>query len=388
MKKKICLILLLLVLAPGPGMTAQGKSQAAIDVSGFDDSSHHWYDINDEEKTITPRADQKKYNKKQIAKIADNILLYQKTNGGWPKNYDMLAILTEDQRAAILAAKSETNTTFDNGATHRQVEYLAKAYHATNDQRYKDGSVRGIDFILSAQYANGGWPQFYPDTSGYRKYITFNDGAMGGVMSVLLQVEQNKSWFSFLDAERRAKVHAAFEKGLDCILRCQIRVGGKPTVWCQQHDNIDLRPQHARTFELASFCSMESAEIVTLLMRIDTPSADIVRAVDAAVQWFTENQIRGIKVVTVDAPPATFRFHSTKIDRVVKQDPNAPPTWTRFYELGAGRPLFCNRDGKPVYTLAEVERERRTGYAWYTDAPADVLKKYPAWQKRIALLNK
>ena len=72
----------------------QDKSKA-IDVGGFFDSSHHWYDINDDEKTIVPLPDQKKYKKSQIAEIADNILVYQKSNGGWPKNYDMLAILTE-----------------------------------------------------------------------------------------------------------------------------------------------------------------------------------------------------------------------------------------------------------------------------------------------------
>ena len=35
-------------------------------------------------------------------------------------------------------------------------------------------------------------------------------------------------------------------------------------------------------------------------------------------------------------------------------------------------------------TLAEIEHERRVGYAWYTDAPADLLRKdYPAWQLRL-----
>jgi hypothetical protein len=35
-----------------------------------------------------------------------------------------------------------------------------------------------------------------------------------------------------------------------------------------------------------------------------------------------------------------------------------------------------------LYSLAEVSRERRSGYAWYTDKPEKVLKKYPAWQKK------
>ena len=36
-------------------------------------------------------------------------------------------------------------------------------------------------------------------------------------------------------------------------------------------------------------------------------------------------------------------------------------------------------------SLAEIEHERRTGYAWYVDAPASLLSKdYPAWKAKHA----
>jgi hypothetical protein len=54
--------------------------------------------------------------------------------------------------------------------------------------------------------------------------------------------------------------------------------------------------------------------------------------------------------------------------------------------------LFCDRNSKFLYSLAEVSRERRNGYGWYTDAPNVVLDKYPEWQKKWApgenMLNK
>jgi RIO-like serine/threonine protein kinase len=34
--------------------------------------------------------------------------------------------------------------------------------------------------------------------------------------------------------------------------------------------------------------------------------------------------------------------------------------------------------------MAEVERERRTGYAWYIDWPQEVLDLYPEWQEKFA----
>ena len=43
-------------------------------------------------------------------------------------------------------------------------------------------------------------------------------------------------------------------------------------------------------------------------------------------------------------------------------------------------PIFCNRDSKIVYSLAEVLRERRDGYGWYTYQPQQVLDRYAAWR--------
>jgi hypothetical protein len=46
--------------------------------------------------------------------------------------------------------------------------------------------------------------------------------------------------------------------------------------------------------------------------------------------------------------------------------------------------MFCNRDSSIVYSLADVARERRAGYGWYTYGPQKVLDQYPAWQKKYA----
>ena len=275
-----------------------------------------------------------------------------------------------------------SQTTFDNGATHSQLEYLAHAYAATKDERYKSAFLHGVDFIISAQYGNGGWPQFYPDTSHYRKYITFNDGAMAGIMKLLFNIVYQKQDFDFIDVDTRNKIDSVFQRGIQCILDCQIKVNGIRTVWCQQHDNIDLRPQHARTFEPAALCSQESSELVLFLMKIKNPSRKIIDAVNNAVAWFDRSTIYGIKVETIKAPKTEYTYHTADFDKVVVADSSAPPMWSRLYEIETNKPLFCNRDGHPVYSLAEVERERRTGYGWYGYEPSKVLKKYAQWQKK------
>ena len=44
---------------------------------------------------------------------------------------------------------------------------------------------------------------------------------------------------------------------------------------------------------------------------------------------------------------------------------------------------MANRDGTKVYSLAEVHRERRTGYDWYGEYGRELLERdYPEWLKR------
>jgi PelA/Pel-15E family pectate lyase len=206
---------------------------------------------------------------------------------------------------------------------------------------------------------------------------------MIGVMEVLEAIVQDKPFFSFVDNERRQKVKAAFDKGVSCILKTQITGNGTLTAWCQQHDNVDFLPRSARSFELASICNQEGAEIVLFLVSLRHPSKGIVTSVGSAVKWFKRSRILGIRINTIHPPKKDYRYHTTTIDKVVVKDPKAPPIWARFYELGTDRPLFSSRDGKPVYSLAEVDRERRTGYVWHTYAPEEVLEDYAGWRKRV-----
>jgi PelA/Pel-15E family pectate lyase len=350
-----------------------------IDTSDFRDAAHHWYDIRDKSNTINPRPGHPAYRAAATTAIADNILLYQKTNGGWPKNYDMQAILTPEQKDSLLGAKNELHTTYDNGSTYAQIAYLAKAYTRTKVEAYKNAVLKGLGYIIASQYGNGGWPQYYPLENNYSRYITFNDDAYTGIMEVLMNIAYNTSDYRFIDDITRQKITASFNKGIDCIIKTQINDAGKPTAWCQQHNEVTLEPAWARKFEPPSICNGESAGIVLFLMRVRNPSPAVKTAITNAVAWFNESKILNTKVQVVDAPEMITPFTVSKHDRIVVNSPGAPPVWTRYYELKTHRPLFCNRDSKVVYSLAEVERERRDGYGWYTYEPQKVLDEYAKW---------
>ena len=71
------------------------------------------------------------------------------------------------------------------------------------------------------------------------------------------------------------------------------------------------------------------------------------------------------------------------MDKVMVRDATAPPLWARFYEIGTNRPIYSGRDGVIRASLAEIEHERRVGYAWVGNWPRALIEKeYPAWRAR------
>lgn len=310
--------------------------------------------------------------------IADTLLLYQRANGGWPKNFEWEDELNDKQKKELLSQKQKTDTTIDNGGTFREVRHLSQAYLKFKDQRYRKAALKGIAFLLEAQYDNGGWPQYYPVAKGYSRHITFNDNAMVGAMSLFRDIVQGEPEYGFVDDTMRQQAAQAIDKGIDCILTCQIVVNGKKTAWCAQHDEKTLEPRMARSYELASLSGAESVKIVRFLMAIENPTSEVIEAIEAAVAWFDQVKIVGKRIQRIqDASKPGGR------DRIVVQDPSAPTLWARFYEIRTNRPFFCSRDGIPKYRLSEISHERRNGYSWMGGYADSLLNKdYPAWQKQ------
>ena len=307
--------------------------------------------------------------------IAENVLLYQRNIGGWPKNIQMQNLLSEAEKQKLLSLKSdEHEVTTDNGATSQEMLFMSRMYAQVKDERYKESFLKGLNYLLEAQYANGGWPQFYPLKKGYYTHITYNDNSMVNILIILKEISEETEYYSIKPSkEILEKTKKAFDKGIDCILKTQYKQNGVLTAWCAQHDEVTLAPANARAFELASLSGFESAKIVLLLMSIDKPSPEIITAVKSAKTWFEKTKITNVeeKRVLNDA--------GKTIDKKMIPKENADPIWARFMDLETNEPFFCDRDGIKKKSLDQIGSERRNGYSWYSDAPKEVLKKYPAW---------
>jgi PelA/Pel-15E family pectate lyase len=320
------------------------------------------------------------YQTDEAARIADQIVFYQKANGGWEKNIDMAMMLTQAEKAALLAKRSDiSETTIDNRTTYTQLAYLAriitasllKASPPNNFPRYKEAFNIGLDYLLSSQYDIGGFPQFFPLKKGYYTHITFNDDAMIGVLQLFREVSRKTNDYKFVDESRRLRTEQALQRAIPLILKLQVAVGGKKTIWAAQYDEKTLEPAWARKYEPPCLTAGESVGIVRFLMD-EPPTPEITEAIESAITWYKQNKISGV------------RWVRTNGQNELVTDKSAMPVWGRFYEIETMRPIFLGRDSVIHYDVSEIEAERRNGYAWYVDSPNRLIdRSYPEWKARL-----
>lgn len=338
------------------------------------------------------------YDLAELRMTADTVLAYQFPSGGWPKNHQWqrrdIDGREQAERAKLREAMRSTGigSTIDNDATSQEIVFLAKMYALTRDSRYLKSFVDGINFIINCQYANGGWPQFWPSRGSgydhvapYADHITFNDDAMVNVMKLLRDVAEAKSPFDMpeLDGDLRSRSRKSFDRGVQCVLDCQIRKDGKLTVWCQQHDEVTLAPAPARAYELPSFTAHgETVDILMLLMDLPNPSDEVKASIKAGVEWLEAHALRGVDF-------EYFTNEDGKRDRrIVQTGDSSIVNWARYYDLETERPFYCDRDGIKRYDFSEVGYERRNGYSWIGDSPLRVIKRYQKWLKKFGGANR
>jgi PelA/Pel-15E family pectate lyase len=333
------------------------------------------------------------YGSAEAAKLATNLLSYQTPAGGWSKNLNFGAgprkpgqsyVGDVGLHTPIPPGQAEPPVadgwlyvgTIDNDATTTEIRFLAHVAAAThsNEERKRDqaGALRGVEYLLHAQYPNGGWPQVWPLQGGYHDAITYNDDAMISVMEVLADAASGKADISFAPAGLRGEATSAVQRGIDVILRTQIKVNGVLAVWCQQHDALTEAPVGARNYEMPSLSSSESASLLDFLMRLPHPAPKVRASVEAGAAWLKANAIHG------------YNYHGgndTPGGRRLFPDANAAPVWARYYSLETGKPIFGDRDKTIHDVLGEISAERRNGYGWYNSVANSTLERFAVWKR-------
>ncbi|HWG17377.1 MAG TPA: pectate lyase [Acidobacteriaceae bacterium] len=323
--------------------------------------------------------------------IADVIVSFQTPAGGWSKNMSFAGALRlpgQPYAANNLNAFPDPEDfdkpndpqwnyvgTLDNDSTNTQIRFLGKVQLATpgkDGDAYRAGIVKGIRYLLAAQYPNGGFPQVYPLEGHYHDAITFNDNAVSESAETLTAVAEGKPEFAFVDALLRKQAGEAAARALKCILASQMRIDGKLTVWPQQEDPLTLAPVSARNYEPGALAASESADLLTYLMSLPHPSKEVIASVDAGVAWLQAHAIRGYEYTGGRGTPGGRHL-------VAKE--GASPLWARYYSVTTQKPIFGDRDKTLHDDVNDLSEERRNGYAWYSGGAQQAIDRYAVWSK-------
>ena len=103
------------------------------------------------------------------------------------------APVSDADRAQLDKERTQDDSTIDNDATITQIRVLARVYVATRDARFKKALDAGVDYLLRAQYKNGGWPQYFPLRKDYSRHITFNDNAIVNVLTLFSEIRDKRA---------------------------------------------------------------------------------------------------------------------------------------------------------------------------------------------------
>ena len=320
------------------------------------------------------------YASAEARHVADVIVSVQTPAGGWGKNADRRGPLRLPGQHWVPGGKSFIGT-IDNNATTTELRFLARVQAqapGAPGQAWRDAFLKGVRYLLDAQYPNGGFPQVYPLEGGYHDAITFNDDALVDAVDLLAAAARRQGDYGFVPPSVAGRAQDAIDGALRLILASQVVAGGVRTAWGQQVDALTLAPVGARNFEPVSLVSQESAALLLYLMTLPEPSPQVAAAVHAGAGWLRKAALRDI------AWTATPEGGRQRI-----ASPGAGPIWARYYRIdvwpAAVQPIFGDRDRSIHDDVNELSLERRNGYAWYGTRPAQALAAYADWARRHPL---
>ena len=331
------------------------------------------------------------YGSAEARHIANVIVSFQTPAGGWSKNMSMDEDLrlpgqpyAADNVSKFLGVddfdkpkdpKWNYVGTLDNDATNTQLRFLVLVSGQTAGaagDAYRASFLKGVRYLLAAQFPNGGWPQVWPLEGGYHDAITFNDNAVSETATTLTNVSEGKGDYAFVPVALRKEAGESAARALRCILATQIVIGGKKTVWAQQHDALTLVPVAGRNFEPAALSAAESADLLEYLMSLPQPSQELIASINAAAAWLKGAAIYGFEYAG---------GRGTEGGRQLKPKEGAGPLWARYYSMTTGKPVFGDRDKTIRDSVNELSLERRNGYAWYSAGEQKALNAYAVWSK-------
>ncbi len=184
------------------------------------------------------------------------------------------------------------NATFDDAGTAEASQLLLRVYLEKRERKYRAPLDKAIQFVLDAQYANGGWPQRYPFVQGgglhghedYTPYITFNDDVAGENLEFLLYAYHGLA----VNGRGDARVLDAIHRGMDIFVKTQ-QPQPQPA-WGLQHFPDTLKPAGARTIEPQAFATHATGTNIKSMLGFYRLTGDrkFINRLPEALDWLDQ----------------------------------------------------------------------------------------------------
>jgi PelA/Pel-15E family pectate lyase len=238
------------------------------------------------------------------------------------------------------------NATFDDVTTGEASTFMLRMAVEKPNPVYRAAMLKAVQFVLDSQYPVGGWPQRFPPAPpyihnglpDYTPFITFNDD---------VSTENIKFLLLYFQISGDKRVREPIRRAMDCYLATQ-QPQPQPA-WGLQHNDKDLTPDSARSFEPKAFASHTTgSNIEQLLLYFElTGDRKYLRRIPEALAWLDKVKL------SPELAAKTGRTHPT------------------FLEIGTDKVLYAHRRGSNtangVYTI--------------DDNPADTITHYPQYRK-------
>jgi len=309
-------------------------------------------------------------------RYAKNIITWQMEHGGFGLHDATFYEKPWDgfKKRSVWVNEGRELGNFDDDATVAEIRFLAEVYNTTTDLELKtsikSSVARGLQFIFTSQYENGGWPQVYPKRYKvtYSNNVTLNDNAMIRNMVLLSDILADVVPFDndLVATTIKNDIFPRLNSAVDYLLKVQIKNNNELTIWSSQYDQVTDKPASARRYELVSKSTRESVGVLTYLMNWPEQKNEVVASVSGGLSWFEKH-----KTLNMTFYKGTF---SKK---------KGAELWYRYYEVDSNIPFFAGRDGIKKYDLALVEEERRNNYSWADNYASKILHLAPRYYKSL-----
>ncbi|MBU2884228.1 pectate lyase [Gilvimarinus agarilyticus] len=355
---KFGLLTLLLV-----GCTSHEPVYRPVSTAGFEQNLALW-----QTRAQSPNAPKKRYAADNILAVADNLLLMQRNNGGWPSGQHPFRPISDAERLQYLKDQNAKDASFRHHNIFPQIFYLSNVYLQTGDVRYRNAARKALKLVLASQIYNGGWTAQAIRQTQTDDLTAVDLAVTLGALQFLRKIAAGEIPYGYIHFGMRKQAADAVRKGDELLLRLQQAYDSRLTLWASHYSVNNSRPIAGDNAVPLALNVPLSVRIVDYLMAVQRPPGEVVRSVQGALGWLEAHSLQR----WLARQPAPQSVGQNSVERSPERG-----VWAKYYDIDTSAPLMDGAEGSA--NTRWFDPSSATG-----DWPYDLLKeRAERWRQRV-----